>query len=58
MNPVDIIVILVVAVIIGLVLWYIHRSKARGVRCIGCPNGAKCSGSCGGCCDADKHPHT
>lgn len=49
MKLIDLIVIAVVAVIVGLVLWYIHRSKAKGIKCIGCPNGAKCSGSCSGC---------
>ena len=46
MKPVDILVIAVIAVIVGLVMWYIHRSKKKGIKCIGCPDGAKCSGNC------------
>ena len=49
MNPIDILVIAVIAVIVGLVMWYIHRSKKKGIKCIGCPDGAKCSGNCSGC---------
>jgi len=49
MKPVDILILAVVALIIGLVLFYIYRSKKKGVKCIGCPDGAKCSGSCAGC---------
>ena len=49
MKPIDILVIVVIAVIVGLVMWYIHRSKKKGIKCIGCPDGAKCSGNCSGC---------
>ena len=49
MKPIDILVIAVVAAIIGLVLWYIHRSRKKGIKCIGCPDGAKCAGNCQGC---------
>ena len=49
MKPIDILVIAVIAVIVGLVMWYIHRSKKKGIKCIGCPEGAKCSGNCSGC---------
>lgn len=46
---VDIIVIAVIALIIGLVVFYIHKAKKKGIKCIGCPNGATCSGHCGSC---------
>ena len=49
MKPIDVIVIAVIAVIIGLVIFYIHRSKKKGVKCIGCPDGGKCAGNCAGC---------
>ena len=48
----NIILFLVIAAIIGLAAWYIHKEKKRGVKCIGCPEGCSCSGqsgSCGGC---------
>ena len=43
------IVILIVAVIIGLASRYIYKENKRGVKCIGCPDSAKCSGNCSGC---------
>ena len=49
MKPIDILVIAVIAVIIGAVLWYIHRAKKKGIQCIGCPDSTKCSGNCSGC---------
>lgn len=49
MEPIDILVIAVIALIVGLVIYYIHRSKKKGIKCIGCPNGASCSGHCSGC---------
>ena len=49
MKPIDILVIAVIVAIIGLVMWYIHKSKKKGIKCIGCPDGAKCSGNCGRC---------
>lgn len=45
----NIIIIAVVAIIIGLAGYYIHKEKKRGVRCIGCPNGCSCNRKCGGC---------
>ena len=49
MNATDILVIAVIAAIIGLAAWYLYKAKKKGVKCIGCPDGAKCSGSCAGC---------
>ena len=49
MKPVDMIVIAVIAVILGLVIWYLHSAKKRGVKCIGCPDSGSCSGNCSGC---------
>lgn len=49
MKPIDYFLIAIIAVILGLAIWYIYRSKKRGAKCIGCPDGAKCSGNCAGC---------
>ena len=49
MNPIDYVIIAVVAVILGLVIWYIGRAKKKGAKCIGCPAGGNCSGQCSGC---------
>ena len=45
----NIILILVIIAIISFAVAYIHKEKKRGVKCIGCPNGAGCSGHCAGC---------
>ncbi len=44
------IILAVLAVIIGAALAYVIKAKKRGVKCIGCPDGEKCSGNCG-CCN-------
>ena len=44
----------VLLAILGLAAGYIYKSKKNGVKCIGCPNGCKCSSSsgCGGNCSS------
>ena len=49
MNPIDIIVIAVIALIIGGATAYIIRKKKRGGGCIGCPHGGACDRCGGGC---------
>ena len=49
MKMIDILILAVVVAIVGLVAWYLYRAKKKGVKCIGCPDGAKCSGNCAGC---------
>ena len=51
MNPADIIVIAVIALILGLAVFYIIKAKKSGKKCIGCPDGASCpyGGNCSGC---------
>ncbi len=47
----------VLAVIIGAAVIYVVKAKKRGVKCIGCPDGAKCSGNCSCCsgCSAQEN---
>ena len=45
----NILIIAVVGLIVGCAAGYIRKQKKRGVKCIGCPDGSKCSGSCSGC---------
>lgn len=45
----NLIVLLVVAFIVGCAAGYIYKAKKRGVKCIGCPDGKNCSGTCAGC---------
>ena len=49
----DILVIALVAVIVGLAVWYVIRARKKGVKCVGCPEGLQCGskgcGNCSGC---------
>ncbi len=49
MKPIDVILILIVAGILAAVLFFIHRSKKKGIQCIGCPDAKKCTGNCSAC---------
>ena len=45
----NVLILAVLALIVGGAALYILKAKKRGVKCIGCPNGGKCSGCCGSC---------
>jgi len=45
----DILIIALIAGILGMAIRYIVKAKKKGVKCIGCPEGSKCSGNCAGC---------
>ena len=49
MNPIDIVIIVVIALIIGGAIAYIVKNKKDGKGCIGCPGASKCGGHCGSC---------
>lgn len=49
MEIVDIIIIAVILAILGAAAWYVRRSRKKGGKCIGCPDGYACSGKEGGC---------
>ena len=49
MNPIDYVIIAIIVVVIGSALLFIRKAKKKGVRCIGCPDSAKCAGNCD-CC--------
>ena len=38
-----------VVLILGSAILYIRKEKKKGVKCIGCPDAAACSGNCSGC---------
>lgn len=51
----NIILLVLLGLIVGGAAGYIYRAKKKGVKCIGCPNGASCSGNCSGCsCSCGK----
>ena len=55
----NIIVTLVILTIVALAGYYIYSKKKKGVKCIGCPDSAECSGvsgSCSGCCNGCPVP--
>ncbi|MBR4943340.1 MAG: FeoB-associated Cys-rich membrane protein [Clostridia bacterium] len=49
MGTGEIVALGILALAIGGAVWYIVRAKKQGVKCIGCPHGKTCSGSCGSC---------
>ena len=42
----DFIVIAVVFLVVAGACFYIYRAKKKGQKCIGCPYGKECNGSC------------
>ena len=51
MNPVDFLIIAVIALVIAAAGFAIYRSKKSGKKCIGCPDSGSCaSGGCSGKC--------
>ena len=55
MNPIDYILIAIVAAIVGGAAFYIYKAKKSGKKCIGCPDAGSCSGNCSGCkCSCGK----
>ena len=46
----NVILVIVLLLILGGAGIYIIRAKKKGVKCIGCPAGATCSGHCSGNC--------
>lgn len=42
----NVLIALIVAAILGGVIWYLHRAKKQGKTCIGCPYCKQCSGKC------------
>lgn len=47
----NVIIIAILALIIGGAAFYVWKAKKSGRKCIGCPDGGACSGSCGSCGD-------
>ena len=42
----DIIIVIVLALIVVGICFYIRKEKKKGSKCIGCPYGKSCSGNC------------
>jgi hypothetical protein len=54
---VNILLWIIVGLILGGAVLYIIRAKKKGVKCIGCPAGATCSGKCNGNCGNCNEHH-
>ena len=54
----NVIIVLILALILGGAGLYVYKAKKRGAKCIGCPDGGNCTGSCSsnccGCSGSDK----
>ena len=46
MNTIDYLLIGLIALIVGLAVFYILRAKKKGQKCIGCPYAKDCGGHC------------
>ena len=53
---IDFIILAVVLGIVTLAGGYVYQQKKKGVKCIGCPDGATCSGNCSSCAGC-THAH-
>ena len=42
----NIVIILVLALIVAGIVFYLARAKHKGEKCIGCPYAKQCDGSC------------
>ena len=45
----DLIIVAILAVVLGFAARYVYKAKKSGAKCIGCPDGSRCSGNCAGC---------
>ena len=45
----NLILVVVLGLILGGAAGYVYKAKKKGIKCIGCPDGAKCGGQCSGC---------
>ena len=45
----NLLILTFVVLILGSAILYIRKEKKKGVKCIGCPDAAACSGNCPGC---------
>lgn len=55
MNPTDIFIIIIIAIILALAGFYVYRAKKSGKKCIGCPDSGSCSSgehTCSGSCSS------
>lgn len=44
----NIVIILILALVIAGIVFYLIRGKRKGEKCVGCPYAKQCGGKCGG----------
>lgn len=52
MGTGDYIALGLIVIIVSVIIIYLIKQKKKGVKCIGCPHGSKCSSCCG--CDIQQ----
>jgi len=50
----SVIAAVIVVAILALAVWYIYKAKKSGKKCVGCPDGGSCSGSCSCGCGGQR----
>lgn len=55
---VDLIIIAIIVIILTVTIRYIVKEKKNGAKCIGCPSGKTCGGSCGSQCHCEEYTET
>lgn len=43
----NLIISIILVALVGAAVLYIYKEKKKGKKCIGCPYGGSCSGTCG-----------
>lgn len=51
MGTSDYIVLGIIVIVLVAIIIYLVSQKKKGVKCVGCPYGKKCSSCNGGCAD-------
>ncbi len=54
MSLMDYLILAVVALVLGLAVYAVYRSKKSGKKCIGCPDSGSCPSSKDGGCHCGK----
>ena len=49
------IIVIIIAAIVGGIVWYLWKAKKSGDKCIGCPHAKQCGGNCSNSCETTKN---
>ena len=48
----NIVVVIILAAIVGGIVWYLCKTKRRGAKCVSCPYAKQCNDACS--CSGEK----